>query len=158
MDKYELNGKTYILIETSPSSLCTGCVFEVTEKSEDTLCQYCDMDTMFKEENRMNTENLPLGVYRGFSVVIASEFISGADIEYSCNEGNTWLKIPEYNPQSKNDIYRVSNSEFLFRVKKKETVRYVYLNTTMGYPEDFPESNAVVTFDSTNKPTKVTLK
>jgi len=158
MKKYELNGKTYIKVETKPSSLCTGCVFEVTERSEDTLCQYCDMDTMFKEENRMNTENLPLGVYRGFSVVIASEFISGADIEYSHNSGTTWLKIPEYNPQSKNDIYRVSNSNYLFRVKKKETVRYMYLNTSMGEEKDSGYNNAVVTFDNTNKPTKVTLK
>jgi hypothetical protein len=64
-------------------------------------------------------------VYTGSSPELIELYVLGYDIQWF-NEGY-WLDVPSYNSEDGSDLYRVTNTEYTFRVKP--ICSYVFLHT-----------------------------
>ena len=59
--------------------------------------------------------------YQGNTPELYELFISGKQLQYQQAPGSEWRDIPIWNNKS-NDIYRVGNSSYMFRVKPKDVI------------------------------------
>jgi hypothetical protein len=73
----------------------------------------------------MSHNNQPL--YEGSDIALVSLFISGESIQYAKYEGDTFQDIPKYNGEP-DDIYRVSNKGYTFRVKPTTIITKAYMH------------------------------
>ena len=65
--------------------------------------------------------------YRGNTPELYELFISGKQLQYQQNSEGKWRDIPEYNGKP-NDVYRVGNPNYNFRVKPKDVITKVYMH------------------------------
>jgi hypothetical protein len=140
-----INGITYIK-EHSPEDSCQGCVgysnSDLCDKLSDIGCHYA----IYVE--------LPKGTYKGLNVNIVQQYIEGKTVEFSKDLGTSWETVINY--EKALNVYRVSNPDYLFRVKKEITERYMTILPNSGSVERAKHQNMKVTY-SNNKPIKVEL-
>jgi hypothetical protein len=86
----------------------------------------------------MNDKN----VYQGFHPSIAVPYLEGRVIEFKNGDG-VWKGVYPYEEPS--DLNRVSNPDYLFRVKPKETVLYLCIDESLGHKVDLPFCNTKAT-------------
>jgi hypothetical protein len=67
------------------------------------------------------------GLYKGSDIALVSLFIAGEQLQYAMYEGDTFQDIPKYNGEP-DDIYRVSNKVYTFRVKPTQTITKAYMH------------------------------
>jgi hypothetical protein len=86
-------------------------------------------------------------IYQGFHPNIAVPYLEGRVIEFK-NVKSGWRPDWEvvYPYEEPSDLIRVSNSDYLFRVKVEEAVRYLYIDESLGHNVDLPFCNTKATF------------
>ncbi len=65
--------------------------------------------------------------YPGNTPELYELFISGKQLQYQQTPWSEWRDIPIWNSKP-NDIYRVGNSSYIFRVKPKDVITKVYMH------------------------------
>ncbi len=71
--------------------------------------------------------NVNQGIYLGSDIALVSLFIAGEQLQFAKYEGDTFQDIPYYNGEP-DDIYRVSNKRYMFRVKPTQTITKAYMH------------------------------
>ena len=66
-------------------------------------------------------------IYKGNTPELYELFLKGEQLQYQQNSEGKWRDIPEYNGKP-NDVYRVGNSNYNFRVKPKDVITKVYMH------------------------------
>jgi len=73
-------------------------------------------------------------IYNGNTPTLYEFFLKGAELEYRPSKKDSWRKMPVYSGKP-NDIYRVSNAKFEFRIST--TVRkYTFCDRIERYTEE----------------------
>jgi hypothetical protein len=91
----------------------------------------------------MNDNN----IYQGFHPSIAVPYLEGKVIEFKNARSGSypdWEVVYPYEEPS--DLIRVSNSDYLFRVKVEETVRYLCIDESLVHKVKLPFCNTKATF------------
>jgi len=133
---------------------CEGCIAN-SINNDHTLCRelftLCDEGIFVLAEE----PKLPEDTYKGFNTYIVKEYLKGNPIEFSSNQGKSWDTVYRYEEPS--DVHRVSNEDYWFRVKQKETVKYLTIpEVCSGSFIQEDHHNLEVTYIN-NQPVKVKL-
>ena len=78
-------------------------------------------------------------IYKGNTPELYELFLKGEQLQYQQNSEGKWRDIPEYNGKP-NDVYRVGNSNYNFRVKPKDVITKVYMH--YNHMEELVQDNA----------------
>ena len=65
--------------------------------------------------------------YQGNTPELYELFLKGEQLQYQQKRWKNWLNIPVWNGKP-NDIYRVGNPNYLFRVKPQDVITKVYMH------------------------------
>jgi hypothetical protein len=55
-------------------------------------------------------------IFNGIGFELVNAYLNGKPVEYFDSKSESWKKIPPY--QSKEDIYRITNNEYIFRIEE----------------------------------------
>jgi hypothetical protein len=141
-----IDGKRYIFIEgyDKPGTPCSTCIAENNTNLCRELSDFC-FGGIFREVPKDDE-----GVQQGFHCDIAVPYLEGRTIEFKSASSDCANIYPDWDVvhpyEQPSDLVRISNPDYLFRVKAEETVRHLCITESLGYETNIPFCNTKATF------------